>query len=63
MIHKNVLHSFRWNVIWQQTMNACGPQNLVLLVLQALDDTRPQQRALAGSRLRINKDGTVRDDQ
>jgi hypothetical protein len=44
-------------------MDACGSQNLVLLFLQALDDTCPQQRALACSGLRVNKDGPVRNDQ
>ena len=44
-------------------MNACGVQNLVLLILEALDDTCPQQRALACSGLRINKDGPVCNDQ
>src|SRR6266481_3774836 len=63
MVNKNVLHALRWNVIWQQTMDACGSQNLVLLFLQAVDDTCPQQRTLACSRLRINENGSVRDDQ
>jgi hypothetical protein len=44
-------------------MDTRGSQNLVLLILQALDDTCPQQRALARSGLRINKDGPVRNDQ